>query len=107
AWSTVYDRFRQWRDAGVLTALMDATITEAARRGPVDMSLVGVDSTVVRAHRDAAGVRVGEGVLAALEEAAGRTMGDREKREQGKPPGATTIPTAPNGAGSDVDAERG
>ncbi|MYW03039.1 transposase, partial [Streptomyces sp. SID3343] len=40
AWSTVYDRFRQWRDAGVFAALMDAMITEAARRGQVDMSLV-------------------------------------------------------------------
>ncbi|GAA2360640.1 hypothetical protein GCM10010246_58880 [Streptomyces cuspidosporus] len=37
-WSTVYDHFRQWRDAGVFQALMDAMITEAARRGQVDLS---------------------------------------------------------------------
>ncbi|MGW9212368.1 transposase, partial [Embleya sp. NPDC055664] len=41
-WSTVYDRFRQWRDVGVFAALMDAMIAEAAGRGQVDMSLVGV-----------------------------------------------------------------
>jgi transposase len=107
AWSTVYDRFRQWRDIGVFAALMDAMITEAARRGQVDMSLVSVDSTVVRAHQDAAGLRVGDDVLAALEEAAGRTKGDRENRKQVKSPGTTTIPTGRNGAGSDIGAERG
>jgi transposase len=107
AWSTVYDRFRQWRDAGVFAALMDAMITEAARCGQVDMSLVSVDSTVVRAHQDAAGLRVGEEVLAALEDAAGRTKGEREKRKQGKPTGTATIPTASNDAGSDADAARG
>lgn len=45
AWSTIYDRFRQWRDAGVFQALMEALIAEAARRGKVDLSLVSVDST--------------------------------------------------------------
>lgn len=103
AWSTVYDRFRQWRDAGVFTALMEAMIAVAAGRGQVDISLVSVDSTVVRAHQDAAGLLVGEEILAALEEAAGRTKGDREKRKPGKPTGRTTIPTASNGAGSDAD----
>ncbi|AEM80242.1 hypothetical protein Strvi_0464 [Streptomyces violaceusniger Tu 4113] len=69
AWSTVYDRFRQWRDAGVFQALMEALIAEAARLGQVDLSLVSVDSTTARAHHDAAGARVSEDVLAALEEA--------------------------------------
>jgi transposase len=32
AWQTVYDRFRQWRDAGVFQALMEGMITETARR---------------------------------------------------------------------------
>ncbi|WSY40728.1 IS5 family transposase [Embleya sp. NBC_00888] len=90
AWSTVYDRFRQWRDAGVFAALMDAMIAEAAGRGQVDMSLVSVDSTVVRAHHDAAGMRVGEEVLAALEEAAGRSKGDPGRRKGNMTPGTTT-----------------
>jgi transposase len=68
-WQTVYDRFLQWRDAGVFQALMDGMITEAARREQTDLSLVSVDSTVARAHQDAAGMRVGEEVLSCLEEA--------------------------------------
>lgn len=83
AWQTVYDRFVQWRDGGVFAALMEAMIAEAARRGQVDLSLVSVDSTVARAHQDAAGLVVDPGVLAALERAAGAKKGSREP---GKPP---------------------
>ncbi len=83
AWQTVYDRFAQWRDAGVFAALMEAMITEAARRGQADMSLVSVDSTVARAHHDAAGMVVDPEVLAALEEAAAEEKGHRKP---GKPP---------------------
>ncbi|WP_406292154.1 hypothetical protein [Embleya sp. NBC_00896] len=35
---------RQWRDAGVFEALLEGLIAEAAKRGVVDLSLVGVDS---------------------------------------------------------------
>lgn len=73
-WQTVYDRFTQWRNAGVFAALMEGMIAEAARRGQVDMSLVGVDSTVARAHHDAAGMAVRSDILDALE-AAGRAKG--------------------------------
>ena len=58
AWPTVYNRFRQWRDAGVFEALLEGLIAEAAERGEVDLSLVSVDSTTVRAHHDAAGMRL-------------------------------------------------
>ena len=61
AWQTVYDRFTQWRYAGVLAALMDGMIAEAAQRGQADLSLVSVDSTVARAHHDAAAGRAGAG----------------------------------------------
>ena len=71
AWQTVYDRFRQWRDVGVFQALMDGMIAEAARREQTDLSLVSVDSTIARAHQDAAGGRVGDEVPTRLEEAAG------------------------------------
>ncbi|ALO05779.1 transposase [Streptomyces venezuelae] len=56
AWQTVYNRFVQWRNAGVFQALMEGMIAEAARRGQVGLSLVSVDSTVTRAHHDAAGI---------------------------------------------------
>jgi transposase len=32
AWSTVHNRFRQWRDAGVFAALLEGMIAEAGRR---------------------------------------------------------------------------
>ncbi|PWU60688.1 hypothetical protein DLE60_09720, partial [Micromonospora globispora] len=69
--------FTQWRDVGVFAALMEGTIAEAARRGQADMSLVSVDSTVARAHHDAAGMVVEPEILAALEEAAAQEKGPR------------------------------
>ncbi|SCF28946.1 Putative transposase of IS4/5 family [Micromonospora purpureochromogenes] len=83
AWQTVYDRFTQWRDAGVFAALMEGMIAEAARRDQADLSLVSVDSTVARAHHDAAGMVVDTAVLAALEQAAGAKRGILDA---GKPP---------------------
>ncbi|MFC9484115.1 hypothetical protein NEH83_02420 [Streptomyces sp. JUS-F4] len=81
---TVYDRFRQWRDAGAFQALMEAVIAEAARRDQVRLSPVGVDSTTARAHHDAAGMRVDARTLAALEKALteGRGPGN-EQKDQG------------------------
>ena len=38
AWSTVHNRFRQWRDAGVFEALLEGLIAEAAKRGEVDLA---------------------------------------------------------------------
>jgi len=75
AWQTVYDRFAQWRVAGVFAAMLDRMIAEAARRGQADLSLVSVDSTVARAHQDAAGMAVQPQVLTALEKAAGEKKG--------------------------------
>jgi transposase len=68
-WSTVAGRFRVWAGQGVFERLMDALIAEAAARGQADLTLVSVDSTVARAHQDAAGMAVSGGVLDALEAA--------------------------------------
>jgi Putative transposase of IS4/5 family (DUF4096) len=68
-WQTVYKRFRAWTPAGIFQGLMDGLIAEAAARGQVDLSLVGVDSTVARAHQDSAGMAVSGEVLDALESA--------------------------------------
>jgi transposase len=84
AWQTVYQRFARWRDAGVFEALLEGLIAEAARRGEIDMSLVSVDSTTARAHQDAAGMRVDEDVMAALEEAA--LEGEKAARKKGAKP---------------------
>jgi len=79
AWSTVHNRFRQWRDAGVFEALLEGLIAEAAKRGEVDLSLVSIDSTTARAHHDAAGMHLEEEVLIALEKAAAEAEKARSK----------------------------
>lgn len=105
-WSTVYDRFRQWRDAGVFQALMDAMIAEAARRGQVDLSLVSIDSTTARAHHDAAGMRVAGEVLAALEKAVAEEKGaaagrKRIRKVQSRQTGQTAWPVPGGGSAAD------
>jgi len=73
------NRFRQWGDAGVFEALLEGLIAEAAKRGEVDLSLVSVDSTTVRAHYDAAGMHLDPDTLTALEEAAAEGEKARKK----------------------------
>ena len=98
AWSTVHNRFRQWRDAGVFAALLEGMIAEAARRDEVDLSLVSVDSTIVRAHQDAAGMHLTPEVLDALEKAATA----REPGKKGATPRDKTDTTTPAVTGGDV-----
>ncbi|GAA2679538.1 Transposase [Actinosynnema pretiosum] len=68
-WSTVYSRFNAWARAGVFQTLMEALIAEAAARGEVGLELVSVDSTIVRAHHESAGLAVAGETLDALEQA--------------------------------------
>lgn len=100
-WATVYGRFRVWRDAGVFSALLKGLIAEAAHAGRADLSLVSVDSTTVRAHHDAAGMRIGKDLMEALEEAAreqeearkrGRTGGTKRTGRASKRPTPTQAP---------------
>lgn len=79
AWSTVSNRFRQWRDVGVFEALLESLIAEAAKRGEVDLSLVSIDSATARARHDAAGMHLGEDMLAAVEKAAAEEEKARSK----------------------------
>jgi transposase len=69
SWSTLYSRFNGWAKAGVFQELMDALIAEAASRGQVGLELVSVDSTIVRAHQESAGLAVAGETLDALEQA--------------------------------------
>lgn len=48
---------------------MDALIAEAASRGQVGLELVSVDSTIMRAHQESAGLAVAGETLDALEQA--------------------------------------
>lgn len=65
-WATGHGRLRVRQDAGVFSALLEGLIAEAALAGRTGLSLVGVDPTTVRAHHDAAGMRIGKDLLAGL-----------------------------------------
>ena len=104
AWQTVYNRFMRWRDAGVFEVLLEEAIAEAARRDEIDMSLVSVDSTTTRAHHDAAGIRVSEETLAALEEAVSQ-KGERPRNKADRTAKATR--SAPNADESAADGGPG
>lgn len=110
AWSTVHNRFRQWRDAGIFEALLEGLIAEAVKRGEVDLSLVSIDSTTARAHHDAAGTHLDEDVVTALEKAAAeaekaRSKGAASKNKAGGRPKA--IPRAKKEDASGVGGNSG
>jgi transposase len=100
AWQTVYNRFTGWRNAGVFQALLEGVIAEAARRGEIDLSLVSVDSTTARAHHDAAGMRLDEEVMAALEEAALEEERPRQKGGRRRDKTGMTVKASRNGPSS-------
>ncbi len=109
-WSTVHNRFRQWRDAGVFQTLLEGLIATAAERGRVDLSLVSVDSTTARAHHDAAGMHLDAHTLAALEKAAAeeekaRLKGATKKDEPDRAPKAK--PSGSNAGASEGAASSG
>ncbi len=104
-WPTVYGRFRVWRDTGVFTALLEGLIAEAARQGRVDLPLVSVDSTTVRAHHDAAGMLIGADVMEALEEAAAEQEKARQKGDARRNRTGGTAETGPIGKSADASAD--
>ena len=58
-WSSVYDRFRRWRNDGTWQRLLDAFQAWARKLGRVDFEFCSIDSSVVRAHKHAAGAKKG------------------------------------------------
>lgn len=58
-WSTVYDRFRRWRDNGTWQRLLDALQAQARKMDRVDFEFGAMDGSVVRAHKSAAGAQKG------------------------------------------------
>ncbi|MFF8411225.1 IS5 family transposase [Streptomyces omiyaensis] len=55
SWKTVHDRHRRWSADGTWDGILQALLTAADADGRIDWSMVGVDSTVCRAHQHAAG----------------------------------------------------
>jgi transposase len=54
-WQTVYDRFTRWRRDGTWLRLVQALQAQLSERDELDMEVLFIDSTVVRASRAAAG----------------------------------------------------
>ena len=75
-WTSIYTRFHGWAPSEVFQELMDGLIAEAASRDQVGLELVSVDSTIVRAHHESAGLAVSGEVLDALEQALTEEKGD-------------------------------
>jgi transposase len=58
-WTTVYQRFRRWQQAGVWQRVLADLHTAADAAGTIDWEISFIDSTVVRAHQHAAGAKGG------------------------------------------------
>ncbi len=53
SWSTLYDRFSRWADAGIMEEVFDALTVDA------DMQDLSLDSTSAKVHQHAAGAKKG------------------------------------------------
>lgn len=60
SWQSVYTRFRRWALDGTFGRMLAAVQADADAAGDIDW-LVSVDSTIVRAHQSATGVKGGAG----------------------------------------------
>jgi len=56
-WSTVYERFRRWRQSGLFQKILDRLEAQSRRADRIDFAFSAVDGSNVRAHRCAAGAR--------------------------------------------------
>ena len=54
-WSTVYQRFRDWRDGGTFDQLLECLHVRLNQEGLIDLDTWMIDSTVVRAARASSG----------------------------------------------------
>ena len=77
-YTTVYNRFNRWRKAGIWDKLMDAIVT--AHDGKVQM----IDSSIVRVHQHASGVKKRVEFLVSVEaEGASRPRSTRVSTRKG------------------------
>jgi transposase len=77
-YTTVYNRFNRWRKAGIWDKLMDTIVK--AHKGEVQM----IDSSIVRVHQHASGVKKRVEFVVSVEAAAG----SRRKSTRGSTPKA-------------------
>jgi transposase len=60
-WKTIYDRYAWWRRDGTWERILKALQVKLDAQGLIDFEQWAIDSSVVRAHRVAAGARKAEG----------------------------------------------
>ena len=53
SWSTLYDRFKRWSDAGVIEKIFEILTVDA------DMQELSIDSSSIKVHQHAAGAKKG------------------------------------------------
>jgi transposase len=53
SWSTLYDKFARWSDAGIMEKIFETLAIEA------DMQDLSIDSTSIKVHQHAAGAKKG------------------------------------------------
>lgn len=58
-WSTVYSRFFRWKRQGIWDQIFSALTAKADARGSVNWEIHLMDSTIIRAHHHAAGLKKG------------------------------------------------
>ena len=66
SWKGAYSRFRRWTLDGTWQRLASAVQADADAAGEMDWLVAAVDSTVVRAHQHAAGLRPGKDTHASV-----------------------------------------
>lgn len=63
SWKTVYDRFRRWRQTGIIQRVLGSLLEELNARGAIDWAYFCIDGSTVRASQAAAGaLKKGESV---------------------------------------------
>jgi transposase len=56
-WTTIYDRFRRWRNNGLFQRMLNDLEAMARRAEQIDFEFSAVDGSTVRAHKCAAGAQ--------------------------------------------------
>lgn len=54
-WSTLYERYRRWRDSGLFQEILQALQSAGRKADKIDFEFSAVDGSSIRAHRCAAG----------------------------------------------------
>ncbi|UQB34127.1 IS5 family transposase [Pseudomonas tremae] len=74
-WSTVYQRFRDWRDDGTFERILERLHIRLNQEGLIDLDTWMIDSTAVRATRASSGAGKKGGPEEPLDHALGRSRG--------------------------------